>query len=263
VFLFLGFLWDAFCWWKVLKIHQIGISPSVAIMSHGMPIFAKYIPGKAWTILGRATYVTSGRVSLVDSTLISTKAQIVLIFAGLLVGVVPSMLIKGFSFWSAIALVITVIVFLFFFNKRIQFILLGILSRVLKKDVLAHALTMRQFGRITAYYSVYWLLLMIGYFFLVTSVFNNVPIVIAFALPVSTTIGILVLIAPGGLGVREGVMVGFLGLFSIPINDALTLSILARLWFLLGELFMFVVAVFIHMTGQVTNRLQSGYRYDK
>jgi len=48
-------------------------------------------------------------------------------------------------------------------------------------------------------------------------------------------------IAPGGLGVREGVMVGYLTLAGLPIAEAVTIAGASRLWFLVGEAFIFTV----------------------
>jgi uncharacterized membrane protein YbhN (UPF0104 family) len=247
VFLFFGFFWDAFCWWKVLKVHDINVNMRVALTSHGISIFAKYIPGKAWTILGRATYVAAGRLPMLDTTFISAKAQIVLILVGLLVGSIPYLLIRGFSVLSYVALIIITVILLFLFNKNIQSIFLKILSRILNKRVAAPALSFRKSYQISAYYLLYWFILMIGYFFLAASVLNNRSILLAFALPISTTFGILAIITPGGLGVREGIMVGFLSFFSVPLEEAITFSILARLWFLVGELFIFTLAILLRI----------------
>jgi hypothetical protein len=257
VFLFLGFFWDAYCWWGVLRIHDINVTARVAITSHGMAIFAKYMPGKAWTVLGRAAYVATGRVSLVDLTFVSAKAQIILIFVGLFIGLVPYMIISDFSVLSYAALFVSSAILVFFCSSRIQRFLLGFLSRILKKDLGLHTLTLSQSYRIGMYYLLYWLLLMIGYYFLAASILDDSEAIIAFALPISTTIGVLAIITPGGLGVREGVMVGFLTLVSVPLKDALTLSILARFWFLLGELFIFILAVLFRIRKRGTGSVQT------
>jgi hypothetical protein len=263
VLLFLGFIWDGLCWWKVLRIHGVDVPWRFAVASHGMPIFAKYMPGKVWTILGRAAYVSIGKISLGDSTFISAKAQIVLIFVGLLVSIIPYVIISGISVLSLVALVVTAIIFVFLLSRRIQCVLFGLMSRVFKREFGTHVLTLRQSWQIGSWYFFYWLLMMTGYWFLAVSMFGNRSIIIAFALPVSTTIGILAIVMPGGLGVREGVMVGFLSLVSVPLKDALTLAILARLWFLLGELFIFVLAVLIRGRIRDESILQHNLKYGR
>ena len=52
----------------------------------------------------------------------------------------------------------------------------------------------------------------------------------------------MAIIVPGGLGVRESILTGYLNLAGLPISEAATISISARLWFLIGEIFFFVTA---------------------
>lgn len=262
VFLFLGFLWDAVCWWKVLQVHGIDVTPRTAITSQGLAIFAKYIPGKAWAIIGRASYVTTDRITLVDTAFVSVKAQIVLIFVGLLIGLIPYIVIRGFSILSLFSLFVIALIVLFLVNESVQHLFFRILSRFLKCKVAAQALTLRKTYEVSAYYFIYWLLLMIGYFFLAASTLHKTSIIIAFALPISTTFGILAVITPGGLGVREGIMVGFLSLVSIPLREAMIFAIMARLWFLLGELFIFALAFLFHIKDRKVFVKQDCFKYD-
>ena len=72
---------------------------------------------------------------------------------------------------------------------------------------------------------------------------NPVPLGVGFGFPLTITLGVFAAFAPGGIGVREGVMVGYLALAGIPPHAAAAISIAARIWFILGELFMFVVGL--------------------
>ena len=67
------------------------------------------------------------------------------------------------------------------------------------------------------------------------------PPIVALAFPLATTAGIVALPLPGGLGLREGILVGLLAIVGFSVSDATAYAIVARLWFLLGETFMFVV----------------------
>jgi len=58
--------------------------------------------------------------------------------------------------------------------------------------------------------------------------------------PLANNIGIISSFAPGGLGVREGVMIGYLTIGGLSISAATGLSIAARLWFWMGELLVFI-----------------------
>jgi hypothetical protein len=60
-FLFSGFVISGISWWWSLKVHNINISVRDGLISHGLSIFAKYIPGKIWTILGRAAQIAKSK----------------------------------------------------------------------------------------------------------------------------------------------------------------------------------------------------------
>jgi hypothetical protein len=45
------------------------------------------------------------------------------------------------------------------------------------------------------------------------------------------------------LGVREAVMVGYFSVMEISLQDAATISLLARLWFLVAEVFVFIIGI--------------------
>ena len=70
---------------------------------------------------------------------------------------------------------------------------------------------------------------------------------VALAFPFAATIGILVFVFPGGLGVREGLLVFYLVSAGLPLENATVLSIVARLWFLVGEVSIFALAVALRM----------------
>jgi uncharacterized membrane protein YbhN (UPF0104 family) len=69
------------------------------------------------------------------------------------------------------------------------------------------------------------------------------PFPIAFAFGLAGSIGIMAVFAPGGLGVREGILTGFLTLAGVDLPVATTIAVTSRLWFLAGELFIFLLAV--------------------
>ncbi|MEZ5196557.1 MAG: hypothetical protein R2764_09195, partial [Bacteroidales bacterium] len=75
---------------------------------------------------------------------------------------------------------------------------------------------------------------------------------VAFAFPLSVTIGLLAIIFPGGLGVREGILVGYMVLTGMPIQIATVITLYARLWFISGEIFIFLLALGLRVTGRKT-----------
>lgn len=56
IFLFLGLLAAGMCWHKTIQVSGFDVPVTVSIAGFGLSVFGKYIPGKVWTIAGRATY---------------------------------------------------------------------------------------------------------------------------------------------------------------------------------------------------------------
>jgi uncharacterized protein (TIRG00374 family) len=92
-----------------------------------------------------------------------------------------------------------------------------------------------------------WLFWGIGFYVLTASLSHHaVPLSIIFCFPLAGTLGILFLLAPGGIGIREGIMVGYLSQFNIQLADAITIAAASRLWFLIGEIFIFAAGFCAH-----------------
>ncbi|MGH9382995.1 MAG: hypothetical protein ACRD2N_01695 [Vicinamibacterales bacterium] len=66
------------------------------------------------------------------------------------------------------------------------------------------------------------------------------PWCVGLRFPLVTALGVMAFVAPGGVGVREGAIVGYLILVNVPVAEATTIALASRLWFLTGESFIFV-----------------------
>ena len=75
---------------------------------------------------------------------------------------------------------------------------------------------------------------------------------VGFGFPLAGVLGIMTFISPGGLGTREGVIVAYLTLASIPVVEATTIAVASRLWFLTGEVFIFIVGWAAHKRSNKT-----------
>jgi hypothetical protein len=74
---------------------------------------------------------------------------------------------------------------------------------------------------------------------------------IAGAIAASYLAGYLVLLAPAGIGVREGAMTGLLtAIPAIPLSAAVVISVTSRIWFTIAELLPLGVIPFARSTGQ-------------
>jgi uncharacterized membrane protein YbhN (UPF0104 family) len=241
----MGFSWGAISWWKVLAVHKVQVSLAHGASSHGLSIFAKYIPGKIWAILGRAHYASVEGFSLTQASLISLKAQIIVIWLGLILGTIPVVIMQGFSTLVLISSGVIILMTLFILSEKAHNLFLFLFAKAFKKKVEIPAISRRELLNISVYYGLYWILLVAAFYLFVRSFFINASIYAGFAFPWAATLGMLAIVIPAGLGVREGVMIGYLSLIGVPVKLATTLSVLARLWTILGEAFIFVLALVI------------------
>ena len=69
--------------------------------------------------------------------------------------------------------------------------------------------------------------------------------------PLANSAGVLAVVAPGGLGVREGVSLYFLREMDIALPTAAALAILARIWFLIAEILLYLTSLSIRRNSVV------------
>jgi hypothetical protein len=93
-----------------------------------------------------------------------------------------------------------------------------------------------------------WLLLGMAMFFLINAVyslsFNDVLFVIA-SFSLASFFGLIALITPAGLGVRESILIIVLSIL-IPKSIAGVIAVLSRLWLLLAETILFCLVIVLY-----------------
>lgn len=250
--LWAGALLSSISWWNALRKHHIFIDWRNAVISHGSSIFAKYIPGKIWVILGRAYYISTGGFSLKVTSLASVQEQLIYVFVGLLISVVPMIFFDGLNEYVIWVLVILVGFSLFIFTDWFHKLVVFLVRKIFKKDIDLPVLGLRENASIMLFCLIYWIFWLFAFYFFVFSIIGQPPLAVMFAFPLSVTLGLLAFIVPGGLGVREGIMSAYLVIIGIPIETAVTISVIARLWFITGEVFIFLTALFFRKVSKIT-----------
>ena len=245
LFLWICFLWETIAWWKMLSIHGVHVPLNSAIASQGLVVFTKYIPGKVWLLLGRASYTSSKGYSFIKTSVISIKAQIIATWIGLVLGLIPIIIINKITKLSISLIVLIAVITSFILSKKIHNITLSFLSKITKRKFEIPFIKLGELSSIAIYYLIYWILLAIAFFLLARSFYNDISIIIGFVFPLAVVLGALAIFIPGGLGAREGILIGYLIITGITAKEATQLSMLARLWFLLGETFIFCLAFII------------------
>ncbi len=243
ILLFAGFWISTVSWNVSLRSHGFRHSGTEALISHGLSVFAKYIPGKVWVILGRAGYLSQNNRELKNRTFISFKEQAIYLWAGFLISAIPTVIYYGFRWISLLVLLIIAGLSLFLFVERVHNGITGLTRRLFKKEVEVPLLSIRKSLPMIGAVTAIWVSWTTGFYLFMLAFSGEVTPVMMFAFPLSVSFGLIAIILPAGLGLREGIIVGYLTLAGLDLESATTISFMNRLWFIMGEVFIFLLAV--------------------
>lgn len=251
LFLFGGFLLNALAWKSILSgaAYPIGFGQSVT--STGLAVFGKYIPGKLWAMVGQAGIVANTYnypVSSVSGILIN--AQLIAIWIGLILSLIGIIGFGGYDpeIYVLISLLILILSVLIF--SRVQKVIVEkLIKRFVKSEFEYAASSVKSISLTAVFYLLAWLSWCVGFYFLVISLSGfSAPLFVGLGMALALTFGFLAIIVPGGLGVREAVLFGWLTLAGVEPVMATTISIACRFWFFIGELFIFGLAMLLKRT---------------
>jgi uncharacterized membrane protein YbhN (UPF0104 family) len=229
--------------WHLITIRLgIALPFSKTIESWVFSLLGKYLPGKIWVLLGRIYfYESKGNPKKAISIALYLETTTLVIAAGLL-------FLTGFflfkevrSFYSNSQFVWLALLLLFaclsLHPKVLQKIIDWVLI-LLKKEPFSLSITYRDILLILLISISSWAVGGIGFYLFVASVFSislSHILFVAAALAFASLLGLIAIFAPGGLGVREGVLAYLLS-FVMPEAVAVIISILTRLWMTLIEM---------------------------
>lgn len=242
VLLFAGFLASTFSWKVALQVHGYPTSWKDALVSHGQSVFAKYIPGKVWAILGRAGYLSGGRNELKNRSFISFKEQLVYTWAGFLISSIPTIIFYGFRWISIFVLLVIGGLTLFLFFEKVHTWILQLIQRIFRRQVEAPLIRFGKSLPMIGAVLLIWILWTGGFYLFMLAFSHAITPVMMFAFPISVSFALIAFVIPGGLGLREGIIIGYLVLAGMDVEQATTISFFNRLWFIVGEIFIFLLA---------------------
>lgn len=245
MFLFLGFISGAVAWKKILEKSDYHVDLSECIAGTGLSIFGKYVPGKIWIVVGRAAYIAEkSDYSLGRLSAISLNAQFIDLWIGLILGMIGLFLLGRSHLWSWLALFVLLGLTAVIFSNLVRSAADRLVKIVLRKDIMIPNLTIKSTLSVMPWFALTWVFWSMGFYVFVVSLTTiDVPWSGGLGFPLAGTLGIMAFITPGGLGAREGVMVGYLTLAGIPVTEATTVAVASRLWFLAGEVFIFTLGL--------------------
>ena len=243
LFLFIGIISDAWSWKAILNSSNFKVDYKSAYVSSGMSIFTKYIPGKIWVILGRATFIAEKyNYKNVETSTASLQGQLLSLWCGTLMALISliGFNIPAIKMWLIALILFFILLSLMLFHKGFLNISSKILSKILSKEITLPNIKGREKLKTIPYFMGIWLFWSLGFYFLICSVYQDtLPFNAGFSFALGGTLGIIAIFAPGGLGIREGAFIAYLSALGLDIQDATTISISSRLWFLTGEILFF------------------------
>ena len=242
VFCLRGLLWH-----RILLKFNINISIRDALDSQFRTILLKYIPGKVWILLGKANIVSNHGHSLKLCSLVAFFLQILMVISGFVVGVL-GLILSGFfeiASLSLYAALFACLVILACISKggRVPSLILKFFPQRISSSLYAFKLPPLLFFSVICV--IQWIVLGGAYVLFIYSIGFDAGYHPSLLQPLANNIGIIATFAPGGLGVREGAMIGYLYAAGLSISRAATVSIAARIWFFFGECIIFIAGLII------------------
>lgn len=240
--LFVGFIVNAVSQQRLLEKSNFHISFRQAVSMTGLNIFGKYIPGKVWMVLGKAMYLAEKKkYPITELSLLFLQAQIIGLWCGLVLGICGLWVNDALHFLSWVGLLILGIFTVVLFSNYAQNTALGIVNKLLKKNYSLPVVNITKTISLIPWFLGGWVLWGGGFLLLASSISDQfIPFSAVFCFPLAGSLGILFVIAPGGIGIREGVITAYLVLLNISLSEAIMISASSRLWFLVGEFFIFM-----------------------
>lgn len=244
--------------WKVfLGSAEVHIGWRPALISRSLPILGKYVPGKIWALAGTASAVSQSSGSFSRAAVLTMWFQLSVVAGGVMVAVF-GVLALGASlpmtwYTYVILCVCAIVVVLALDLPQSRRFLVRLISRALpgtaglRLPPLRYAILLGM---------VSWLILGGAQLMMLQAIGLDAGLAPVFFQPLANSVGMLAGFAPGGIGVREGVMVGYLSLAGISPATAIVASGLARLWSLGAEVLVFLVGLILRHYEKTADNLK-------
>lgn len=232
-------------WQQILKQHNIIINFQNAFVSENLSVLGRYLPGKVWQIIGPAGYLAKEGHNFGVVSMVGIKIQIISIWCGLVVGSVAVIFfgVKLMAIWLIILSVLSI----FLFNESIHLWMVKTCNSLFKKNLSLPFVPISESIVLILIFLVLWLVWTAAFYLFCLSVSPNFSLAAAFIFPLAINLGNFAIFIPGGIGVREAIIAGFLVLGGIPALEATAVSITARVWCMIGELLIFFAAWLINL----------------
>jgi len=246
-----AFIVDAAAWCVVLRNSGVPVTFRQCAIAHGKSVFGKYIPGKVWAWAGRAALIAAGTDgSLRAITVSSFELLAVRLWIGTTLGALGLVLIRALEKWGPAVGALWLLLTAVLFAPGLARPLVRAVQAVRRREGEWPAVTRMEALRSAHLVLLGWVCRVLGFQLLVQAVSpSSTSPAIGLGFALATSIGVMAVICPGGLGVREGILAGYLVLAGLGARHATSVALFARLWTLVGETFILFTAIVLSRVG--------------
>lgn len=232
----------ALLWQRLLCAQALPCSWPLALLSLWRTALVKYLPGKVWIVLGPADIVSRALGRPLGQVSFVALAQIGLsVWAGITLGL--PLLVKATGLPWAVALGVGgASLGLGWWALSRQALLLRKLPLGLGKRLAGKLAPVRVHGGCLLLAYGQWLVLGGAFVLFFQALGGPLLLSALWWQPLANALGIAVPLSPGGLGVREAVMLFYLSLDGLDWAEASIYVLWARLWFLAVECLSFLIS---------------------
>ena len=235
-------------WQQLLRDQALPCSFEQALLSLWRTSLVKYLPGKIWIVLGpadiinRATKHPLVRVSLVALVQIGLS-----VWAGVTLGMPLLAKATGLSWVPSLIAAVASLGLGLWALQRQATIIAKLPARIRRR--FATSLSPVKVGLISLFIAfVQWLVLGAAFAIFFHGLGNPLLVSTILWQPLANATGIAVPLSPGGLGVRESVMLFYLSLEGLDWTAIFALVIWSRLWVLAAEFLTFITSFWLKQT---------------
>lgn len=248
-FLFVHFVLIALAWGLLLRaLQKPGVPLRAALRIRTISDFARFLPGKFWFVMFRIHLCKKYKLSSAVIAVSALMEEFLNIFSTILLFIVVFFLVghdplSSYALWLFFLLPIPLILM----HPRVFQAFIKTVARILKKGYVESSVSYGYLLSLLSLFFVAWVLLGFGFYLMTYAVYpvgltSFLPLTGVFA--ISWAAGFLVIVLPGGLGLREAVL-SYLLAFFLPVPFAILLSLLSRLWLISGEILTAVIFRFV------------------
>ena len=239
VFLFAHLLLSVYGWKIIMNLLKAKLDFKSCMRIWFLSQLGRYAPGRIWYLLGRMYLCEKKKISKY-TTFVSLMLELAMhvLSASFTALIFVPVMIRDGGLVKFLPVFLTIPVGLILLHPKIFNFFVNIGLKIFRKKTVELKMKYSSLLGLLAFYMFSWVVNGIGFYLLINSFYATplsliLPLTGAFA--VSWIIGFLSLITPSGLGIREGILTFLLG-FYYPLPIAIIISLVSRLWIILGEL---------------------------